>query len=423
MKSILLLILILGCQILHAEISYKDSKSFSTENSDLYNFSSKNKGLQNYKIIDLSTLADVGSNCGQIDVSANLRSNLNQFMSGDFFKGLGNQIMDAGGLLSLCYLSQSACSITKNTRLTSGLTSSLDLSACSMIEKYQDQQIAAYEQERSQCVRSELKRNGNNVNQALKACGKNNYEYNLSDWGGSGKNVSINKLIESTAKWAGLKGAKKIIEVTKSFVGDTVIGQGEVKVEFGARKRIVSPSEMIADEKKLVAERLNELFESYENQWSIKDEEIERIFSGKIPLYLSKQMVQKLSYLPHKQRRMAIDKLSQVIAGQHVVGQVEKSMEILLLANRNPNLPEDQKLEAKRLREQLKDSLDLGVSIKDRQDAKLERIVASIIGEGEKYENWENLNNVSSEKANFDGSSLKKEFLDCSNKIFCKDGI
>ncbi|MBY0316350.1 MAG: hypothetical protein K2Q26_12560 [Bdellovibrionales bacterium] len=407
---------------LFADLNYRSTTRIG--NPDLYdlNFGRESR-LQDYKVVDLSASVNVGSNCGQMDVGANLRSNLKEFLNGDFFQGVGNQIVDAGGLLALCYLSPAMCSITKNLRLESGLTSAMDLDACSMIEKYQDQQIAVYERERSQCMRRELQRNGNNVKLALKTCGGNNYEHNLADWSGGDKNVNLNRLIESTAKWAGLKGddAERTIELTKAFVGDTVIGRGGVEVDFGARKRIVSPSEIIEEEKVLLAKGLNSLFKDYDENWHIKDDEIKKIFEDRLPLPVARNLVQKLSFLPHQEREMAIHKLSKSVATQSGVDKVEKSMEILLLASRNPNIPDAQKLEAKQLGEQLKDSLELGVHAKSKEYAGLERVVSQITTEGQKYEDWENQDLIGVEKANFSRKSLQQEYMDCSDKVFCAE--
>lgn len=407
---------------IYADLNYRNTTRIG--NTDLYDLNfGREARLNDYKVIDLSASVNVGSNCGQMDVGANLRANMREFLNGDFFQGVGNQIVDAGGLLALCYLSPSMCSITKGLRLESSLASEMNLSACSMIEKYQDQQIAVYERERSQCMRSELQRNGNNVKLALKACGSNNYEHNLADWSGGDKNVNLNRLIESTAKWAGLKGddAERTVELTKAFVGDTVIGRGGVEVDFGARKRIVSPSEIIEEEKLYLAKGLNSLFKDYDENWTIKDEEIKKVFEDRLPLPVAKNLVQKLSFLPYQDREMAISKLAKSIATQSGVDKVEKSMEVLLLASRNPNIPDAQRLEAKQLSEQLKDSLELGVHAKSKEYAGLERVVSQITEEGQKYEDWENQDSIGVEKAHFSRKSLEQEYMDCSDKVFCSE--
>ncbi len=422
MRLLTMIALILFAPSLFADLDYRSTTRIG--NPELYdlNFGRESR-LKDYKVVDLSASVNIGSNCGQMDVGANLRANLKEFLNGDFFQGVGNQIVDAGGMLALCYLSPAMCSITKNLRLESGLTSAMDLDACSMIEKYQDQQIAVYERERSQCMRTEMQRNGNNVKLALKSCGNNNYEHSLADWSGGDKNVDMNRLIESTAKWAGLKGedAERTVELTKSFVGDTVIGRGGIEVDFGSRKRIVSPSEVIEEEKALLAKGLNTLFKNYDENWTIKDEEIRKVFEDRLPMPVAKNLVQKLSFLPYREREMAISKLSKSIATQSGVDKVEKSMEILLLASRNPNVPDAQRLEAKQLSEQLESSLKLGVQAKSQEYAGLERVVSQITDEGQKYENWDNQDTIGVEKAHFSRKSLQQEYMDCSDKVFCAE--
>lgn len=412
----------MSCSEAIAELNYRDSIRLGS--NQMYDLNKRREGsLQEYRIVDLSASVDVGSNCGQMNVGANLRANMKEFLDGDFFKGMGNQITDAGGLLALCYLSPAMCSITKNLRITSGLTSAMDLEACSLIEKYQDQQIAVYERERSQCVRTELKRNGNNVKDALKTCGENNYENKLKDWAGGEGLVPMNRLIDSTAKWAGLNGddAIKTIELTKAFVGDTVIGKGGVEVDFGARNRIYSPSDLIEDERKMIAQSLQNYFRYNSTSWNVKDEEAQKIFEDKIPLSAAKNIIQKLSYLPSRDRETGILKISKAIATQSSIEKLEKSMELLMLASRNPNVPDAQKLEAKNLSEQLKGSLELSLKVKNSEHDSFEKTLAQVSVESEKYENWEFLENVQTEKTNFGEKSLKTDFMDCSDKVFCSE--
>ncbi len=416
------LFIFVSCSEAFADFDYRDSVRLGSQN--MYDLSKRREGsLQEYRIVDLSASVDVGSNCGQMNVGANLRANMKEFLNGDFFQGLGNQITDAGGLLALCYLSPAMCSITKNLRITSGLTSAMDLEACSLIEKYQDQQIAVYERERSQCVRSELKRNGNNVKEALKSCGENSYENKLKDWAGGDGLVPMNQLLDSTAKWAGLGGdeAIKTIELTKAFVGDTVIGKGGVSVDFGARNRIYTPSDLIEDERKLIAENIQNYFRYNEFSSNIEDDDLEKIFQQKIPLSVSRNLMQKLSFLPNRDRETAISKVSKAIATQSGIEKLEKSMELLLLASRNPNVPDAQKLEAKNLSEQLKNSLELSLKVKNSENDSFEKILAQVSDESQKYESWEFSEKLNVEKTNFGEKSLKQDFMDCSDNVFCAE--
>lgn len=416
------ILLFFGCTEAFADLSYRDSVRLGS--TDRFDLGRQRQGsLQDYRIVDLSASVDVGSNCGQMNVGANLRANMKEFLNGDFFKGLGNQITDAGGLLALCYLSPAMCSITKNLRITSGLTSAMDLEACSLIEKYQDQQIAVYERERSQCVRSELKRNGNNVKEALKSCGENSYENKIRDWAGGENQVPVNRLIESTAKWAGLTGndAANTIELTKAFVGDTVIGKGGIDVDFGKRNRIYTPTDLIEDEQKFIAKQLNDYLNYSSSSLGVKDEDVVKIFEDRIPLSTGRRIVQKLSYLPQADKEMFVQKISKAIATQSSVEKMEKSMELLQLASRNPNVPDAQRLEAKQLSEQLKSSLELSLRLKNSESESFEKTLSQAFNESQKYENWEFVDGLSSEKLNFDKKSLKSDFLDCTDRVFCSE--
>lgn len=414
--------LFLSCGEVFADFSYRDSVRLGSD--QMFDLSKRREGsLQDYRIVDLSAQVDVGSNCGQMNVGANLRANMKEFLNGDFFNGLGNQITDAGGLLALCYLSPAMCSITKNLRITSGLTSAMDLEACSLIEKYQDQQIAVYERERSQCVRSELKRNGNNVKDALRSCGENSYENKLKNWAGGDGLVPMNQLIESTAKWAGLNNDEAIqtIELTKAFVGDTVIGKGGVSVDFGSRNRIYAPSDLIEDERKLLSDNINNFFKYSNYSLEIKDEDLEKIFDKKVSLNIARKLMEKLSYLPNRDRETAISKVSKAVATQSGIEKLEKSMELLLLASRNPNVPDAQKLEAKNLSEQLKNSLELSLKMKNSENDSFEKVLAQVSDESQKYESWEFSEKLNLEKTRFGEKTLKQDFMDCTDKVFCSE--
>lgn len=414
--------LFLSCGEAFADFSYRDSVRLGSK--QMYDLSKRREGsLQDYRIVDLSAQVDVGSNCGQMNVGANLRANMKEFLNGDFFQGLGNQITDAGGLLALCYLSPAMCSITKNLRITSGLTSAMDLEACSLIEKYQDQQLAVYERERSQCVRSELKRNGNNVKDALRSCGENSYENKLKSWAGGDGLVPMNQLIESTAKWAGLNSdeAVQTIELTKAFVGDTVIGKGGVSVDFGSRNRIYAPSDLIEDERKMLAENIHNFFKYSDYSLDVKDEDLEKIFEKKVSLSIARKFMEKLSYLPNRDRETAISKISKAIATQSGLEKLEKSMELLLLASRNPNVPDAQRQEAKNLSEQLKDSLELSLKMKNSENDSFEKVLAQVSDESQKYESWEFSEKLNLEKTRFGEKTLKQEFMDCTDNVFCAE--
>ncbi|MGE3682712.1 MAG: hypothetical protein AB7G93_13385 [Bdellovibrionales bacterium] len=387
--------------------------------------------LDRYKVIDLSANVEVGTSCGEMDVSANLRANLNDLLSDDFFKGMGNKIQGAGGMLALCYLSPSYCAIAKHMRLSSHFLSQLNLDSCGMIDKYIDTRVSDYEMSKQQCVRSTMERNGNNVKGAIERCGDSGRNLDLSDWSGGSKGpVRANALIESTAKWAGLKGddAARVIEVTKAFVGDTVVASGGVEVEFGARKKLTTPREFINEEGKASEERINDLIaeiDRNDGSWHLNrtmQDKVAETFKGEMSPEVGYETLRKLSFMPTAQRGQAVRKLSRALASHRVVEDAEKSLELLSLAARNPNLPPLRQQEAISLREQLKDQLELTLAMRKGERNELADVLGSIHSEGDQFESGVSRRKLEGEASKHNQERLKDFFMDCSDAVFCGNG-
>ena len=415
----------------HADFSYRDSTRLKLQTPQLIDLGKgESSSLDKYKVIDLSASVEVGSSCGEMNVATNLQSNLKDLLSDDFFKGVGNTIQNAGGMLALCYLSPSYCSIAKHLRLSSHFLSQLNLDSCALVDKYVDNRISDYEITRQQCVRQAMQQNGGNVKAALEKCGQSGVE--LADWSG-GKNgkVGSNALIESTAKWAGLKGedATRIIDLTKSFVGDTVLARGGVGVEFGSRKKLTSPREFVELEGKLVEEKLAEIVydvsQSDTSEWNLNSRmrtRIEETVGSNIPPDVAYEVVRKLSFMPIRARESAIRQLAKAVASNRVALDAEKSLEVLSLAARNPNLPPHRQQEAIALREQLKDSVEMTLELRKSEKTKLAEVISSIHQEGEKFESGVSRRNMEGDASRLNDQRLKQMFFDCSDPVFCEGG-
>ena len=76
----------------------------------------------------------------------------------------------------------------------------------------------------------------------MESCGGDYYKADIANWAGNGSTTE-NKLLESSAKWAGFRGqdADRVVALAKSLVGDTVIKQGVVSVDFGPHHKPVTP--------------------------------------------------------------------------------------------------------------------------------------------------------------------------------------
>lgn len=410
-----------------AEISYKDSTRMRVESPALIDLGrGEVSSLDKYKVVDLSANVEVGTSCGEMNVSTNLKANLSDLLDDGFFKGLGNKIQGAGGMLALCYLSPSYCSIAKHMRMSAHFLSQLNLDSCSLIDKYVDSRVSDYELSKQQCVRQAMSKNGKDPKRALEQCGESGGD--LADWsGGKGGTVRTNALIGSTAKWAGLKGeeASRVVEITKAFVGDTVVGRGGVEVEFGDRKKMTTPRELIAEETRYAEARLNEVIESVGDDPVLTNQlknKIRDVFSGGLPPELGIETVRKLSFMPTRARQEAVRKLGRAIASNRVIQDAEKSMEVLSLAARNPNLPPTRQQEATILRQQLKDSLELTLDMRKSEADQLTKVLSAIHKEGDYFEGGVSRRSLEGEAARKNQDRLKGLFFDCSDRVFCPGG-
>ena len=412
-----------------ADFSYRNSTR--VDSFGLRNLSDTSPtSLDRYKVIDLSANVEVGTSCGEMNVATNLQANLKDLLSDDFFKGMGNQIQSAGGMLALCYLSPSYCAIAKHMRMSSHFLSQLNLDSCSMIDKYVDSRVADYDMSKQQCVRKKMSENGQDVKAALEECGRGQAFNKLEDWSGGKNPVKANTLIGSTAKWAGLKGSdsSRIVEMTKAFVGDTVVSNGGVQVEFGPKSRLTTPREYISEQSTVVAEKLNDLIDDLEKddiQSSFSPstkKKINDIFEKGLPQDVAEETVRKLSYLPTRSRRDAVQRLAQAVSANNVTQDAEKSLEVLALASRNPNLPPHRQQEAIELRQQLKDSLEMTLDMKKSGGEQLREVLSSIQDGGSYYESGVVRRNLEGQASKNNQGRLNAIYFDCSDSTFCNAG-
>lgn len=413
-----------------SEFSYRNSTRVNS--MGLRNLSNTDPtSLDSYKIVNMSANVEVGTSCGEMNISTNLQSNLKDLLGDDFFKGVGNQIQGAGGMLALCYLSPSYCSIAKHMRMSSHFLSQLNLDSCAMIDKYVDNRVADYDMSKQQCVRKKMGENGRDVKAALEECGSGNPADQMGDWaGGKGGKVNANELIGSTAKWAGLSGAdsNRIIQMTKAFVGDTVVVDGGVRVEFGGKSRLTSPREYISEQSISVAERLNTLVDDLNGDnpqtsfSNLTKKKIVDIFEKGLPDDVAEETVRRLSYLPNRSRREAVQRLAQAVAVNNVTQDAEKSLEVLTLASRNPNLPPHRQKEAIELRQQLKDSLEMALDMKKSGSEQLREVLGSIQKDGSYYESGVVRRSLEGQASSHNKGRLNDMFFDCSDSTFCSGG-
>ena len=194
------------------------------------------------KPIDLNASIGVGSDCGKMNFQATLQSSLQNMLNAKYFADIGKDILPGATMLTICYFSPTWCAILKHSQLNANFLSQIRLDQCALIDKYVDSRVEDFYQERQTCVHRAIDSNGGNMDQAMESCQGNNFwNADLTNWAGSknGEKASTNRLIDSSAQWAGMNGPESTgtMNLLKAFVGDTVVSRGSVSVEYGPGDR------------------------------------------------------------------------------------------------------------------------------------------------------------------------------------------
>lgn len=400
----------------------------------------KNRGIggssifDEYRTIELGLDLSSGVDCGRLDLKGTLKSSVDKLLDKDMFGNALEGIVGGAPLLTICYFSPTWCSIAKHFRVNAQAMSQVRLDQCALMDKYVDSRVEDYYAERQSCLHKELQNTGGNHEKAVSRCGGSGlFEKDIANWAGDkfGGKVKTNKLIESSAKWAGLTGpkAKKAVELVKAFVGDTTVSGGNISVEYGPRNTALSPKAHLVGiknrtYKKLCGEILTSLKNksAYEVFGQITDKELLEVTESGEQL-LDQQSLYYLSLLPPMKRDLYCEKLSASIAMTKFSDDVGKSLQILTELSNNPNLPQSRKRELNNKRRAFKDSVEVTLSLEKQQNDPLNHILSQINHEGRKFESMETDRFIqnSSKKATF--KSLRNSFFDCADGVFCNKGV
>ena len=288
--------------------------------------------------------------------------------------------------------------------------------------------MSDYQEERSRCVQRSIKKHGGNYESAMEEC-KNHRDYNLLSWDGNGRTLE-NKLIESTAKWAGFKGkgAKRVVELTKSFIGDTVLREGNVSLDFGPRRVQLTPRTYLMEVKsqtfdKLCRKLLNKVIQSggYKSNIykTVSDKDLE-LTSAKKNI-IDRQTLISLSYLPYKKRRVACKKLSDALAMHQYSEDMGKTLDFISSKmSSNVHLPVKRKIEVDRKRRAFKDQVELTLALEDQNNTPLNKVLFQINKEGQKYIGLASKREFDSETEAYHSSRIDSLFMDCADGLGCE---
>ncbi len=431
MKSILFCFFTLFMsQLTWADYSYRSETELSSHDYLLKDRGRKDPVFDEYRKIELGLDLGIGSDCGKIDFQSSLKATLKNLLDTKYFGDMGKDILAGSPMLVTCYFSPTWCSILKHTRLNANFISQMRLDQCSIMDKYVDSRTEDFYQERQKCVHRALQSNGGNMENAMRSCGsKSVYDYDLANWAGNkdGEQTTTNKLIESSAKWAGFDGEESgdVVKLVKSLVGDTVVSRGNVTVEYGPRKFALTPRSHLQKlqdeiEAKLchgVLVKIDKAQDKYPES-IVTDDDLKEI-SGSKSFLIDRQTVRYLSLLPLRKRSVYCEKISKSIALSRFSRDMNQSIDLLTIAEQNPNLPDKRKSELRYKRESLKDSIDMTLSLHRERNEPLNRVMAQISSEGRRFQDRANARALDLDSAGASSGRVRATLFDCSDQLLC----
>lgn len=392
----------------------------------------KNDLFERLRPVDLSVNLGVGSDCGKINIDGTLRATFGKFLSGDYFKGMAQDILGSAPMLAACYMSPTWCAILKHTQLSANFLTQTRLNQCQIMDRYTDSRVEDYYRERQDCVHRAIEKNGGDMESALASCQGNVFE-KAGRWSGAGENPnSPNALLADSAKWAGFSGAEgdRVTGILKSMVGDTVLMRGNLRVEYGPQSHASSPrSYLLSMQEQTEKELCGKILPSLaSNQRYISDEEIQRqmkrlaVSPGEEDSQaLTPDVIRNLSFLPPIRRDRICLKLSQTMASQSFARDMNRALDVLTVAAQNPNLPPNRKIEIEQKRQALKDQVDLTLRLRQEQAKPMGEVMQYIASEGLTAQDEATRMNLSTQSGVESKASHSARMNDCSDGLFCYD--
>lgn len=383
---------------------------------------------ENYQVIDLGANLTVSSDCGRVDFRNTLRSTLKNVLDSKYFGDLGKNIIASSPMLLTCYFSPTWCAILKHMQLNANFLSQMRLDQCALIDKYTDNRTEDYYRERQSCIRAEIDKNGGNLEQAMQSC-RNYQQADLASWSGGDEKSATNKLIDSSVKWAGLTGpeAEKSSDLAKAFVADTVVAKGQMSVDYGPRRKALTPREHLKDlqnwfQDKLcdgIIKRISETNDPSKIDYIVKDQDLDELTHGMDVNLIDRQTIEAITYLPARQRQEACRKLSDTMALTVFTKDTNGTLDLLTVASQNPNLPPNRKEELDQKIRSLKDLVEITLKLQDERNKPLRDVLKEINENGNIHRDNAIESVLSSDEKAIRTKIIHSSLMDCSDGIMC----
>lgn len=381
----------------------------------------------------------IGSDCGKINIAGSLAASFRKFFDGNYFAGLMNNAIGAAPMMTACYFSPTLCSVLKHTQLSANFLTQLRLNQCQIIDKYVDSRTEDYYRERQTCAKRAIQQNGGDMETAMDSCQNNVFQAHAGNWTGRGPQGNSDSLIADSMKWAGFEddNGRRITELITSFVGDTVLTQGNLKVEYGPRNHAYSPRAHLSRQERELQDQfcgrlVPSVAEYFEQNRQLTDAEMENKLrelrertTGNVRndaedlSVLTPTLIRNLAYLPSNRRTRICHKLAQTIAMTRFSKDMHQALDVLTAASQNPNLPPNRKQEIENKRTQLKDQIELTLKLKQEQTKPMGEVMQYIAEEGLLAQDFAVKRTLTAESGSRNKATHSQRMNDCADGIFC----
>jgi hypothetical protein len=391
---------------------------------------SKDPVFDEYRTVDLNLNLGLGADCGRMNIHNTMQAALRNILDSKYLGDIGKDIMASSPLLLTCYFSPTWCSILKHSQIQSNFLAQLRMNQCKAIDSYTDSKVNEFYEQRAECVRKANQQTGGNFEQSMESC-KNYWDTDIASWAGGGHKTPENRLIESTAKWAGFQGASadRVVNITKAMIGDTVIKRGSLSIDYGPRRVQLTPRTYLIDVKKdtfdklcgRVVQKILAKGGYRSNVYKLISDDDLKSLSGASENYLiDRQTILSLAYLPHNKREIACKKLSDALAMSIFSDDMGRTMDFTSSKlSGNPHLPTKRQEEAIRKTRVLKDQIEMTLSLEKQNSEPLTEVLHQINREGDKYQRVVIEEEMTVDRKTELSKRLDNLFFDCADGIGC----
>lgn len=411
---------------------YYNHKKMSP-NDYLFGSFGKKQGsiFDDYREVKLDVDIGISQDCGRLNFGKTLRASVKNILSTKHIQDVGRDIVGASPLLLMAYLSPTWSAIMSQARLRGNFHAGLRLNQCALINKYIGQRNEDFMEERSKCIQREIKRSDGDMESAVDKC-KNYRTADIDSWTGRGKS-KVNKLLESSFKWAGLKGdnAKRSLELAKAFVGDSIIREGKFSVDFGPRRVQITPKTYMNNVHKVTYNNIcKNMLTKIQNSGGshaninkvITDDDLKKINKHSDFPLLDRQTLQSLAFLPRHKRGSACRKLAEALSLTIFTEDMQNTLDLLSTAPiSNPNLNRKKVQDANLKRKVLKDQIEMTLALHRNRSEPLAKVLGHINSEGEKYQHLSARKILDTNSAQVHETRVDLLLLDCADPSFCHE--